>query len=133
MPIYVTWDETHNAEKTVMRWTFDGRWTWSELIQLTIHSRNIISALAPREIDAIVVPGPNGYLLPTGNIVAEANRAMDMRTSNLRRIYMVTSPGIFAATIRTLAQTSAVNDRLFCMVSSIEEAHQLIWSASAKC
>lgn len=132
MPIYVSWDETDSREKNLLRWTFDGRWTWSELVQLAIRSRTMVEAFSPREIDAIITSGPSGYLLPTGNMISEAVRAIDMRAANLRRIYVVSSPGVFTAMVRTLIQTSSISSKLICIVSSEEEAYQIIRSASVE-
>jgi hypothetical protein len=128
MPISVSWDDVkvNGQEKSILRWTFDGRWTWSELVQLAAHSRNMVASVAPQKVDVIVVSGPKGYTLPSGNAIAEVLRAIDMRASNLSRIVVVTTPGIFAALIRTLIMTTRISSRLMITVSSLEEAYQLV-------
>jgi hypothetical protein len=128
MPIYVAWEDVKvdGQEKVVMRWTFDGRWTWSELVQLAARGQTMVASVAPRKVDVIVISGSKGYMLPSGNAIAEAMRAIDMRASNLRRIIVVSSPGVFTALVRTLLKTSRVNSNLLCIVSSLEEAYQVI-------
>lgn len=128
MPISINWDEAKvdGQEKSIMRWTFDGRWTWSELVQLAAHSRNMVASVAPRKIDVIVNSGPKGYSLPSGNAIAEVTRAIDMRAANLNRIVVVSSPGIFTALVRTLLKTARVSSRLMIIVSTVEEAYELV-------
>jgi hypothetical protein len=132
MPISIGWDEMKidGQEKSIMRWTFDGSWTWSELMQLAAHSHNMVASVAPRKVDVIVVSGPKGYILPSGNALAEVGCAIDMRASNLNRIVVVTTPGIFAALTRTLIKTARVSSRLMIMVSSLEEAYELVGPAA---
>jgi hypothetical protein len=130
MTVYAEWD---NAEKTVMRWTFEGDWTWEEYYSTRKTTNQQISA-QKYPVDLIVDMRASNAL-PSG-VLMHARNAVFISPENISlTVYVGINPvlraffNMFNNLYRGLIRAKQLD---MILVATIDDAYKALESRGAK-
>lgn len=123
MPITVSWDDT---EKTVLRYDFEGNWTWDEFQQAKEESDAMLDSV-PHSVDVILNYG-NNHWLPPGAISRLRAMAANTRPNFSGRTIIVSESIVHRTLLNILRNTSNwLADRFTVrFVATVEAARQTL-------
>lgn len=99
MTITVQWDD---EARTIVRWVFDGKWTWDEYNQAMIESNERVRGVT-HPVDAIM-DLTHSNMLPA-NVLSNTHAAHDeIQPKNIRWIYIVSHQALLKALINIFAR-----------------------------
>lgn len=121
MPIHTFW---HNDEKTIVRYDFEGHWTWEEFHAAVNRVHDMMETVLHQRVDGIIdltrsamIPSGSLVHFRTGSAKAAANWGISVLVTTSTFI------NVFGDTIRRMLPNLA--SRYF-VVKTVEEALQLI-------
>lgn len=127
MPITIEWDD---SEKTIIRYTYQGKWTWEENDQISAQS-----VAFAKEVDHpldVIIDFRNSHLLPERAL----SRFRDYLTPSDKTMSFQTAVLVFQSEF--LARMLEIFSRLYSGVrgkihsaTSVEEAREIIIKARA--
>lgn len=120
MPMNAAWD---NAEQTVIRQDYVGKWTWEEYFEMTKKTRDMISSMS-HVVDVISDMKP-GIIPRQGSAITFARKALSSLPPNRGIIVVVTNP-LVAALLRVFKNLDKEIGPFMYAVNSVEEARKLI-------
>jgi hypothetical protein len=120
MGIQTDWD---NAEKTILRSDFEGKWTWDEYFVTMKQVVEMMKAVDHR-VDAIANMKP-GIMPISGSAMSNARTALSWLPANCGVIAIVTNPFV-AALLSTFKQFDRRLGSLLISAKSVEEARERI-------
>ncbi len=120
MSIQVYWEDD---EKTILRYDFEGDWTWDELYTVFNQGVDMASAVDHR-VDAIADMRHSGRI--PGHAISHLRTIADRQTQNVNLRIIVTTNTFILTIYRTGAKVYRQIPRYFQVVGTIEEAHKII-------
>jgi hypothetical protein len=130
MPVHAAWD---NAEKTVMRWTFEGAWKWDEYYTLRAETNQKIAA-ETHAVD-LIVDLSKSNALPDG-ILTHGRNAVVATPPNIGVTVLVGANPVlrsfykmFSNLYRTLISSKELD---MVMANTVEDAYKLLAERRAK-
>lgn len=120
MPIQAKWN---NDEKTVLRYDFEGRWTWDEYFGVMAQITNMMKSVDHR-VDAIANMKP-GIMPTSGSAMSSARSALRKLPPNCGVVVVVTNSFI-SAMLALFKQFDRDLGKLLRGATSVEEAHRII-------
>ena len=120
MPIAVSWD---NPEKTILRYDYQGRWTWDEYFKINEEGVSLIASVAHR-VDTISNMKP-GMMPVSGSGMSSAKAALRKLPSNAGIIVVVTN-SLANALLKAIKQYDRDLGAKFRGATSIDEARTII-------
>ena len=120
MPISIEWDDD---EHTIIRWTFEGAWTWHEFVEVQVEFRKLLDDITYRV--NVIADMQNAHTLPANSLTTF--KQIDSNIHPNRDRVVVVGANAF---VRTMAATfdrvfpSKTPDFLFA--DSIEEARKTL-------
>jgi hypothetical protein len=130
MTVYAEWD---NADKTIMRWTFEGDWTWEEYYDARKTTNQEISA-QKHPVDLIVDLRTSGTL-PSG-VLMHARNSVYIAPDNIGlTVYVGINPVMraFYNMFRNLYRGLIHSKRLdMMMVATLDDAYAALAARDAE-
>lgn len=120
MPITIAWD---NEEKSVIRYDFNGAWTWNQYLQV-MEELMIMMKSVEHRVDAIANM-KSGIMPMSGSALSIARTALYKLPSNRGVVVVVTNPFV-GVMLKTFKQFDREIGAILRAASSIEEANELI-------
>jgi hypothetical protein len=119
MPITVRWDD---EARTIVRWVFEGKWTWDEYNQAMIESNQQVRGVE-HPVDAIMDLTASN-VLPT-NVLSNTHAARDeLQPKNIRWIYIVSHQALLKALINIFGRLyERFSKGGLSMLDSLDAAH----------
>lgn len=122
MPITITWD---NAEQTVLRWDYQGEWTWQELLDANEISYAMVAA-QPHIVD-IIVDMTHSPTLPSNTISLYRSLRHQIRTAeNAGTTILIGCSPYVKAIIYTLSRIPRLYIHQFSVADSLAEARAIL-------
>lgn len=113
------WDD---AEKSIIRHDFQGKWTWKEFFDAEVLANEMASSV-PHRVD-IIANMRAGYM-PPDNALANARALILRRTPNQGVIVVVVNP-LLSMTIKIFKQVDTDFDKAVRAADSVNEAREAI-------
>lgn len=130
MTVRAEWD---NAEKTVMRWTFEGAWKWEEYYTLRASTNQKIAA-ENHNVD-LIVDLSRSNALPSG-ILTHGKNAVSVTPKNIGTTILVGANPVLRAFYNMFSNLYrgliASKELDMVMVATLEEAYQRLAQPRAK-
>ena len=120
MPIHIKWD---NDEKTILRYDFEGRWTWDEYFSVMKQLTAMMASVEYR-VDAIANMKP-GIMPTSGSAMSSARTALRKLPPNCGVVVVVTNSFI-SAMLSVFKQFDREIGKMLRGTTSLEEAYQVI-------
>ncbi len=123
MSITVEWD---NPEKTIVRVTFAGRWTWAEFYEFVTKQVQPLIRTVDHTVDVISDFRDSGPL-PLGPAITYANNVMKSYPPNAGIMVIVSNSLLIKTLVNVFSSAfkSGIGAKTFA-VTSLEEAYHLI-------
>jgi hypothetical protein len=119
MPVEVTWD---NPEKTIIKRTFTGQWTWDEFYTTSATVMDMMSEVEhPVYVFADFLGGAN---LPTGSAMTHARNVIRNYPDNWAGLIVVSNKLFIGMMVKSFGSVfaSMATGKVF-MAESLEEAY----------
>ena len=123
MAVNVAWD---NTEKTILRYSYQGSWTWDEYNQ-AVHTGLSLAASVQHRFD-LVADFTQCKTLPR-NVLSMFRKVLtNQRTMppNMRLIVLVANSPFLDKMINMFRNINRDLAKQFCVVRTVEAAHELI-------
>jgi hypothetical protein len=122
MSIRADWD---NAERTIIRHQFDGRWTIEDLRLSAVKAWDMMRQVS-HQVD-VILDLRHGHLLPSG-IMSQSNRILNNRPENAGIIVLVGINNLIRQLARVFEKTYGTFHPGFRVhiANSVEDAHRYI-------
>jgi len=123
MGVSICWDD---EEQTIVRYDFEGRWTWEEFYP-AYEQAIAMEKSVPHRID-VILDMLNSYNIPL-NAITHVRSISKKQPENLGLSVFVTTSAVVLSLYRVGMQFDAGLSRYFAAASTLEEAYQLISAA----
>jgi hypothetical protein len=124
MPVHAQWD---NPQKTIMRWTFEGAWTWDEYYSLRVSTNQEIAA-EPHPVD-LIVDLSQSKTLPSG-VLTHGKNAVSVTPKNIGVTVLVGANPVlqafykmFSSLYEGIISSKKLN---MVMVANLDAAYKLL-------
>lgn len=123
MPIHVYWEDT---EKTIVRYDFQGVWTWDDLYAVYDQAIDMETSV-PHRVD-IILDMCSGSRIPT-NALLHIKNLSEKQPPNVGLSIFVTSNAFVASMYNIATKVHGKIAHYFRLVNTLDDAHAMIQSA----
>ena len=124
MAVIVTWD---NEEKSVVRYTFEAKWTWQDLFHAFDEANRLIRSQT--HVVHTILDLPSEMSVPPGNVLSAVRRITTNVPPNQGKEIFV-GPSAFAQ--RLISLTNRVYRDNYLVTSTLAEAREICKRESAR-
>lgn len=125
MPIRIYWED---SDQTIIRYVFEGRWTWDELYGVYYQAIEMENSVTQR-VDIILDMRTSGFI--PANALLHMKNFSEKQPPNVGISIFVTSNAFVAALYATAIKFYAKIAFYFRLVKTLDEAHAMIVSTRA--
>ncbi len=120
MPVLVDWDD---SEKTILRYRFEGHWTWDELY-VTYERGVSLNNSVPHRVDTLADLTQSKGL--PGNAAAQFRKLTTLPQSNTGLIVIVGGGALITALLNAFKTVYRRGAEKYFQVNRLEQAYALI-------
>ncbi len=121
MPVHVSWA---NEEQTALFMTFEGRWSWAEVMAAIVERNAHIDSQS--HIVHVIVDLRTSHGMPPNTLTAARGMEKQHRPQNAGMTVVVGSGAFLKAMFDVFVRLSRKASESYAMVNTIEEAFELI-------